>query len=102
MEFILDDNREILNISLNNDIDTKECKKIRNLIDGYILKYQPKQIIFNMIKVEFMDSSGIGLLMGRYNLAKMFNSKVKVINPSKRIQKVIELTDLGKYIEIEV
>ena len=102
MEFILDAEKEILKINLNVDIDTKECKKIRNLIDGYILKYQPTEIIFNMKDVNFMDSSGIGLLMGRYNLARMFNSKVKVANPNKRIRKVIELTDLDKYVEIEV
>lgn len=95
-----EEDEEMLKIFLNKDIDTVECKKIKNLIDSYILKYQPREIQLDLKNVEFMDSSGIGLLMGRYNLAKMFDSKVTVCNPSDRIKKVMKLTDICKYIDI--
>lgn len=100
MEFNFEKEKDILMIDIDLDIDATECKKIRNIIDGYIIKYQPKEIVFNMQNVEFMDSSGIGLLMGRYNLAKMFNSRIIIDKPSARVKKVIQLTDINKYIEV--
>ncbi|MEG0073110.1 MAG: STAS domain-containing protein [Clostridia bacterium] len=95
-----EEDNEILKVLLTQDIDTGECKKIRNVIDGYIIKYQPKKVVLDLSNVSFMDSSGIGLVMGRYNLAKMFNSKLAICNPNKRIKQVIQLTNIDKYVEI--
>lgn len=87
-----------LDINLEEELDMKNCKILRTIIDGYIMKYQPKECTVNLSKVEFMDSSGIGLLIGRYNLLKLIDSKMTIINPTSSIKRVLELSKIGNSI----
>lgn len=89
-----------LNINLDEDLDMKSCKMLRTIIDGYIMRYQPKECIIDLSNVKFMDSSGIGLLIGRYNLIKLINSKLTVVNPTNSIKRVLELSNIAKNIDM--
>jgi len=91
---------ESLKIELAEEIDMNSCKILRNIMDGYIIKYSPKECILDMEKVSFMDSSGLGLIMGRYNLIKMLNSKMTLLNPGEPIKKILSMTELVKDIKI--
>lgn len=84
-----------LNISLDEELDMKSCKVLRNIIDGYIMKYQPSECIIDLSEVKFMDSSGIGLLMGRYNLIKLIDSTMTIVNPTSSIKRVLELSNIS-------
>ena len=84
-----------LSITLDEELDINSCKVLRTVIDGYIMKYQPKEFTLDLSKVEFMDSSGIGLLIGRYNLLKLIDSKMTIINPTSSIKRVLELSKIG-------
>ena len=87
-----------LSISLEEELCMKNCKVLRTVIDGYIMKYQPREFIVDLSNVEFMDSSGIGLLIGRYNLLKLIYSKMTMINPTNSIKRLLELSKIGKSI----
>lgn len=100
MKYVFDDENSSLNINLDEDIDMKACKTLRTVIDGYIMRYQPKEFVMDLSEVNFMDSSGIGLLMGRYNLIKLLDSSMTVINASDNIQRIIKLSSVGKYIKM--
>lgn len=63
MKYKYDENENVLLVKLDEEIDMSSCKTIRNIIDGYILKYSPKECIFDLADVSFMDSSGLGLIM---------------------------------------
>ncbi len=89
-----------LSINLDEELDMKTCKKLRTVIDGYIMRYQPQEFIVDLSQVKFMDSSGIGLLIGRYNLLKLLNSKMTIINPSNSIRRVLELSNIAKNIDM--
>ena len=84
-----------LRIYLDEDIDMKACKTLRTVIDGYIMKYQPNEFIIDLSDVKFMDSSGIGLLIGRYNLIKFMDSKMVILNPTKSIKRILELSNIS-------
>ena len=45
--------------------------------------------------VKFMDSSGIGLLIGRYNLIKFMDSKMTILNPTSSIKRILELSNIS-------
>ena len=92
--------KECLKIELNEEIDMSSCKTLRNIMDGYIMRYSPKECILDLSNVSFMDSSGLGLIMGRYNLIKMLNSKMTVLNPGESIKKILSMTDLSEDIKI--
>lgn len=84
----------MLTIYLQEELDVSSCKTIRGIIDGYIMKFQPYELVLDLTDVKFMDSSGIGLIIGRYNLIKLLDSKMKVINASPNIQRVLELSQI--------
>lgn len=89
---------DVLNIDLDEEVDMNACKTLRTVIDGYIMKYQPKEFIFDLSKVKFMDSSGLGLIIGRYNLLNLMNSKMVILNPSNSIKRLLELSSISKNI----
>lgn len=91
---------ERLELKLTEEIDMSTCKTLRNIMDGYIMKYSPKECVLDLRDVNFMDSSGLGLIMGRYNLIKMLNSKMTIINPGEPIKKILSMTELSKDIKI--
>lgn len=87
-----------LKINLDEELDMNTCKTLRTVIDGYIMKYQPKEFVFDLTDVKFMDSSGLGLIIGRYNLLNLINSKMVILNPSNSIKRVIELSSISRNI----
>ncbi|MEG0872692.1 MAG: anti-sigma factor antagonist [Clostridia bacterium] len=84
-----------LKVGLEEELDMKSCKALRSVIDGYIIRYQPEEFVMDLSKVKFMDSSGIGLLMGRYNLIKLMDSKMIIINPTSSIKRILELSNIA-------
>ncbi len=89
-----------LTVELEEELDMHACKILRNVIDGYIMKYQPIEFEMDLSKVKFMDSSGIGLIIGRYNLVKLMDSKFVIVNPSNSIKRILELSNISKEITL--
>lgn len=83
-----------LTIYLEEELDISSCKVVRGIIDGYIMKYQPYELVLDLAGVKFMDSSGIGLIIGRYNLIKLLDCKMTIINAGDNIKRLIELSNI--------
>lgn len=86
---------------IDGDIDEYYAQKIRRRMDNEIQKYMPKEVIFDFSNVSFMDSAGIGLLIGRYKLINMIGGELKVANVNIQIQKIFEMSGLLKLIPVE-
>lgn len=69
---------KLLLFRITEEIDHHSSEKIRKRADYEIQIHIPKEVIFDFENVNFMDSSGIGMLIGRYKLVKMFGRKLKV------------------------
>jgi len=100
MKYTYDDEKSKLFLDLDEELDVSSCRSLRNIIDGYIMRYEPRELVINLTNVKFMDSSGIGLLIGRYNLLKLLDSKMTVINATKSIKRVLELSNIAKKINL--
>ena len=79
---------------INEDIDECCVQKIRRKLDNEIERYMPKEVIFDFSNVSFMDSAGIGLLIGRYKLATMLGGNVKIANINTPIRKIFEMSGI--------
>lgn len=79
---------------IEGDIDHHTAKDIRETIDEYIEKYSPLFLKLDFSEVRFMDSSGIGLIMGRYKLMNSLRGKLKIINVPKNLERMIRLSGL--------
>jgi len=93
---------KLLLIKVTKDIDECSVQEIRRRADYEIERYMPKRVIFDFYSVSFMDSAGIGLIIGRYKFANMFGGKVEVTNINTTVRKIFEMCGLLKIIpEVE-
>ena len=97
--YIKKDKRLIFEIE--EDIDECCVQKIRRRIDNEIQRYMPKEVIFDFSNVSFMDSAGIGLIIGRYKLINMIGGELKIANVNTQIQKIFEMSGLLILIPVE-
>jgi stage II sporulation protein AA (anti-sigma F factor antagonist) len=73
---------------------------VREDIDYVLLNKPIKNIIFDFKNINFMDSSGIGVIIGRYKKISSENGKVSVVNATDRVRKIFELSGMNKIINI--
>lgn len=85
---------------ITEEIDHHTTEKIRRKMDNEIQRYMPKRVIFNFNNVTFMDSAGIGMLIGRYKIARMFGATAELVNVKPSIRKVFEMCGILKIIPI--
>lgn len=90
----------VLTVHLPEELDHPASDEIRRESDRIIGHDYIKNMIFDFSQTVFMDSSGIGLLMGRYRALGMSGKCVQVINVNSHIAKLLRLSGVGKYIEI--
>ncbi|MBE6839159.1 MAG: STAS domain-containing protein [Ruminococcus sp.] len=81
---------------ISGEIDHHSAAAIRKVIDSEIEKNAANLLTLDFSDVTFMDSSGIGLVMGRYRLIKGYNGKVIVQNPPAAIKRVMRLSGIDK------
>lgn len=94
MKYIYEEENRKLTIDLDEDIDMNSCRSLRTIVDGYIMKYSPEICEINMECVNFMDSAGLGFIMGRYNLAKMIGCSLNIINPDSSVKKLLDMYNI--------
>lgn len=94
-------NDGILTASLCGELDHHGAVAVRTLIDSEILRTQPQKAVLELSELDFMDSSGIGLIMGRYALTERLGCEFAVQNPNERIVKIFRLAGLERMIKLE-
>lgn len=92
-------NGSVLVIHVNGELDHHNALNIREIADSRIFDNKIKNIVFDFDKTEFMDSSGIGVIMGRYKMVKGIGGKVGVVNVKKNIDKILLFSGLNKIIK---
>ena len=90
-----------LTIFLPGELDHHNAEEIRRRADRLIEKHHIRCVIFDFEETNFMDSSGIGLLMGRYKLMRAIGGDVKIVHAGERIRKILMLSGIHKIIPIE-
>lgn len=101
MSVKIDFENETLNCRLCGEIDHHTTLPIRLDIDERIENCRPKTLILDFSDVTFMDSSGIGLVMGRYKLLNEFGGTLEVVGLSNNSYKVMRLAGLDRIATIK-
>ena len=91
---------EVVTAYLDGEIDHHTARNIRAQIDAAIGMCEPKRLILDMGNITFMDSSGVGLIMGRYRLMQSHGGEVAVENVSPRIERMLRLSGIGQLARI--
>jgi stage II sporulation protein AA (anti-sigma F factor antagonist) len=85
-------------VGIVGELDHHTAEYVRQKIDGEILKSTTKNLILDFSKVSFMDSSGIGVIMGRYKNMSNLNGKLIITSPGSQIKRVLEMSGMLKVI----
>ena len=85
---------------LSGEIDHHLAGDMRQSLDDAILREKPQALLLDFSDVTFMDSSGIGLVMGRYRLLSQSGGELEVTGTSPQIRKVMKLAGLDRLARI--
>lgn len=100
MESKFYDKDKLLVFKIKEEIDDCSVQKIRRKADYEIERYMPRKVIFDFDSVTFMDSAGIGLIIGRYKFTNMLGGKLEVANLTQSVKKIFEMSGILKLIPI--
>ncbi len=91
----------VLVIALTGELDHHGAASARQEIDRIIRASKPQKVVLELKNVHFCDSSGLGLLMGRYKTAVCVGATLWVREPSPPVERIMKLAGLDKLIKIE-
>ena len=89
-----------LTIFLPKEMDHHTVDEMRRKADTIISQNHIKIVIFDFRDTEFMDSSGIGVIMGRYRTVHLMGGEVWVIHANERMKKILNLSGMSKILHI--
>ncbi len=92
---------DTLKVTLSGEIDHHSAKEAREEIDRRIYEAGVTNVCLDLKKVGFMDSSGLGLILGRYTRVKEIGGTMKILNPGRSAERVLRLAGTDKIIPIE-
>lgn len=87
---------ELLFARLYGELDHHSVQPLREEIDRMALQNQPKEVILDFAGVIFMDSSGIGLVMGRYKLAQELGAGLRLCGLTASTKRVMQIAGMDK------
>ena len=101
LDMSVSEEEDKLLVSISGEIDHHNAVWVRAEIDEMISRVRPRQTVLILSGIEFMDSSGLGLIMGRYAKMQALGGELLLRDPNERIVKIFKLAGLEKIVSIE-
>jgi len=83
-----------LYIKMSGELDEYSAEYCRRKLDSIFVNSMYVKIIVDMQNLTFMDSTGIGVLIGRYKNVKKNNKQIYIANPNKQIEKIFKMSGI--------
>ncbi|MBR5496036.1 MAG: anti-sigma factor antagonist [Oscillospiraceae bacterium] len=87
---------DIATAFLSGEIDHHSAKQMREKIDAFVEENSPKLLVLDFGEISFMDSSGIGIVMGRFKLMKSLGGAISIENASSHVSRVMKMAGLDR------
>ena len=87
---------KLLILEMTEEIDHHVAEKIRRKADDEITRYMPRKVILDFNNVTFMDSAGIGMVLGRYKIINMLGGTLEMKNVNTSIKKIFDMSGVTK------
>jgi stage II sporulation protein AA (anti-sigma F factor antagonist) len=91
---------KLLLLEITEEIDHHTTEKIRRKADNEITRYMPRKVILDFSNVTFMDSAGIGMVLGRYKMINMLGGSLELKNVNSSVKKIFDMSGITKICEI--
>ncbi|NLN65080.1 MAG: anti-sigma factor antagonist [Clostridiaceae bacterium] len=100
VEITVKQENQILTVFLKGELDHHTAISVKDTIDMLLVKTPFKVLVLDMAGVTFMDSSGIGLIAGRYNRVRSIGGSMKIANPSFSLTRILKMSGIEKLMKI--
>ncbi len=100
MQVILKKNGRTLIAQLIGELDHHSAGEVRETLENAIKSKAIQNLIFDFSKLNFMDSSGIGVIIGRYKLIKALGGTVNVVCANRQMDRLMTMSGLKKLIDV--
>ncbi len=101
-DVIFQEGERTLTASLTAEIDHHTARRIRERIDSELFLRKPEILVLDFSRVGFMDSSGLGLILGRCSVAEGIGASVRVTGASDQLMRLIRLSGLERVRNLSV
>lgn len=99
--YFCQNDKDVLTVKLPRDVDHHIAKELRFRIDDQVMLKRPKQLILDLTDTQFMDSSGLGLILGRARLTKEMKVDYLVLNPNPATKKLLSMAGVDQMLKIQ-
>lgn len=90
----------VLLIRLKGELDHHTADQLRQQADSAMEKHDIKHIVLNLEELHFMDSSGLGVILGRYKKVKKNNGEMIICAISPAVKRLFEMSGLYKILKV--
>jgi len=90
-----------LEVQITEEIDHHTSEKLRTRMDYEIQRFMPKKVIIDLKNVKFMDSAGIGLIIGRYKVTKAYGGDLEICNVNSKLKRIFDMSGMERIICIK-
>ena len=95
----LDARRETITVQIEGELDHCSAERVRATLDALIADPHVKRLVIDLEKLTFMDSSGIGMMIGRYKRMRSRGGTMGVMAGDARIERMMELSGLYQIVD---
>ncbi len=100
MHFNFVTKKNTLYVKIVGELDHHGAEEIRDKLDSKIITEGICNLVFDFSGLTLMDSSGIGVIIGRYKLIRSLGGEVKIVSGSKSVDKLLQMSAIGDIIPI--
>ncbi|MEK3730832.1 MULTISPECIES: anti-sigma F factor antagonist [Paenibacillus] len=96
----MEHHRHVLIVRLSGELDHHTADHVRIMLDDAITKRQTEHLVMSLKNLEFMDSSGLGVILGRYKSIKHKGGKMALCDVKPQVYRLLEMSGLFKIMPI--
>ncbi|MGB9663155.1 MAG: STAS domain-containing protein [Moorellaceae bacterium] len=100
MQIFLSQEGQALVARIKGELDLSTADRLREELEAGISHARPRVLYLDLAGVSFMDSSGLGVILGRYRRLAGEGGKIVICRPQPQIQRLLELSGISKLVEI--
>lgn len=100
MTIELSGQQQLITVRLDGEIDHFTASTVKEAVEEELMKTGAVNVAFDFSKVTFMDSSGIGLILGRYKTVSALGGRIILFGMNREILKLMKMSGVDKIVQI--
>ncbi len=100
MDLTVWNEKDKLYVRVSGEMDHHAVKDTRREVDELIVRNRPETLLLDLSRIDFMDSSGLGFVLGRLRKMNELKGTVTVLNPARRVEEMLRMAGAEKLVKI--